>query len=182
MEKYIITFEDYPQMKEDGVKFYSCNEAPWWYASEQIISKLTPYTEPDLEQVRQEAYQKGLDDAWECARKVALSEADGGVAWEQKKLVFGKSNYNILKDVSVKDAIKKIQQCDDMKIFKPGNEVVSTLGVGIVTKVTRTGVELFHKDGSTAFDRFESVKKTGRNFPEFVELLKKMEGESNDPD
>ena len=48
---------------------------------------LTPYTEPDLERVRKEAYdkgfdagrtlntgkyEKGLNDAWECARKIFL--------------------------------------------------------------------------------------------------------------
>ena len=87
-----------------------------------------------------------------------------------------------LKTFLAPEAIEKIRQWEDKKIFKPGNEVVSTCGVGIVTKVTRTGVELFHKDGSTGYDKFEAVKKTGRHFPEFVELLAKMKGESNDPD
>ena len=202
MGKYIITFEDYPQIEEDGVKFYSCNEAPWWYASEQIISKLTPYTEPDMEKVNAEkdkiydearargydegrarGYQEGLFDAWDAARKIVLSREDGGLfGYEERKAVFGCGNYMALKTFLAPEAIEKIRQWEDKKIFKPGNEVVSTCGVGIVTKVTRTGVELFHKDGSTGYDKFEAVKKTGRHFPEFVELLAKMKGESNDPD
>lgn len=204
MGKYIITFEDYPQMEEDGVKFYSCNEAPWWYASEQIISKLTPYTEPDLDAIRNEAYEKGVQDTkqhWvdaprSCAYRVGYEEGLND-AWDAARKIFeynattlnkifSKCCYSVVRDIlrkySASEVIEKIRQWEDMKILKPGNEVVSTQGVGIVTKVTRTGVELFHKDGSTGYDKFEAVKKTGRHFPEFVELLAKMKGESNDPD
>ena len=206
MRKYIITFEDNSEVEEGGVKYFRCTQAPWSYTSEIMISKLTPYTEPDLDAVKKEAYQRGVEDGaksvenWnEQEKKLRMDEAyKKGLsdAWETVKELFSftfDEHGTIFKTTSVRDivrkysaseAIEKIRQYDDMKIkiFKPGNEVVSTLGVGIVTKVTRTGVELFHKDGSTGYDKFEAVKKTGRDFAEFVELLAKMRGESNDTD
>ena len=62
MGKYIITFEDNSEVEEDGVKYFRCTEVPWSYTSEIMISKLTPYTEPDIEQVRKEAYEQGRRD------------------------------------------------------------------------------------------------------------------------
>ena len=62
MGKYIITFEDNSEVEEDGVKYFRCTEVPWSYTSEIIISKLTPYTEPDLDAIRNEAYEKGVQD------------------------------------------------------------------------------------------------------------------------
>ena len=206
MRKYIITFEDNSEVEEGGVKYFRCTQAPWSYTSEIMISKLTPYTEPDTQQVNAEkgkiydeararGYQEGLFDAWEAARKIGSNSM---CSLKEMGFDFGQcvvNDYNpswfVVKNYSASECIEKIRQyehiekirqCDDMILFKPGNEVVTTQGVGIVTKVTRTGVELFHKDGSTGYDKFEAVKKTGRHFPEFVELLAKMKGESNDPD
>jgi hypothetical protein len=71
-----------------------------------------PYTEPDLEQVKKEAYDKGYDDAaeeigsdeqaiadkayknglsdaWEAARKVALSGEKGGLPTSEYCEIFG---------------------------------------------------------------------------------------------
>ena len=44
--KYIIEFEDEPCMREDGLNFYKCIQAPWWGLSEEVIKYLTPY-QPD---------------------------------------------------------------------------------------------------------------------------------------
>ena len=90
-KKYIIELEE-PEMFDER-KYYQCSQMPWWSVSENIVENLTPYTEPDMEQVRKEAYdkgyddataeigsgeqaiaeksyQKGLSDAWEAARKI----------------------------------------------------------------------------------------------------------------
>lgn len=92
--KYIIEVEDKPfeLLSEDGftseklfrVKGFNSLVFDW-----NGLNKLTPYTEPDLEQVRKEAYEKGrkdvedlyddgysdgydagLDDAWKAVRKI----------------------------------------------------------------------------------------------------------------
>ena len=46
--KYIVEFEDEPCMREDGLNFYKCIQAPWLGLSERVIKQLTPYQpEPD---------------------------------------------------------------------------------------------------------------------------------------
>lgn len=44
--KYIIEFEDEPCMREDGLNFYKCIQAPWHQLSDRLIKRLTPY-EPE---------------------------------------------------------------------------------------------------------------------------------------
>ena len=88
-DKYIIELEDKPFHKEDGDFLYRAKGFNSLVFDMTGIGKLTPYTEPDLEQVRKEAYdkgymaayvkshmetrgsyQQGLADAWEAARKI----------------------------------------------------------------------------------------------------------------
>lgn len=96
---------------------------------------LTLYTEPNLDAVRKEAYdkgyqdatvkigsdeqaiaekayQKGLNDAWDAARKILLSKEDGGLfEYDERKAVFGYGNYFlVLKKCSASEAIEKIRQ------------------------------------------------------------------------
>lgn len=96
------------------------------------VSFLTPYTEPDVQQVREDAfkngydaackdidikskinaaYQKGLNDAWDAAKKIVLSREDGGLfEYDTRKAVFGCGNYMALKKYSASEAIEKIRQ------------------------------------------------------------------------
>ena len=109
---------------------------------------LTLYTEPNLDAVRKEAYdkgyqdatvkigsdeqaiaekayQKGLNDAWDAARKIVLSREDGGLfEYEARKSVFGCGNYMALKNYSASEAVKKIRQYEqEQEEIKVGDEV-----------------------------------------------------------
>lgn len=46
MAKYIIEMEDVPSMREDGLLFFKCVDAPWWYISDRHIKRLKPYDAP----------------------------------------------------------------------------------------------------------------------------------------
>lgn len=59
-KKYIIELEE-PEIFDER-KFYTCTQMPWWAVSEKIVENLTPYTEPDLEHVKADAYLAGLKD------------------------------------------------------------------------------------------------------------------------
>lgn len=43
MAKYIIEIEDVPSMYEDGLTYFMCVDAPWWYISDRHIKRLKPY-------------------------------------------------------------------------------------------------------------------------------------------
>lgn len=142
--KYIIEVEDKPfeLLSEDGftseklfrVKGFNSLVFDW-----NGLNMLTPYTEPDTEQVRKkaydkcmneaedlayklyspkidEAYQRGLNDAWEAARKICLEDDDGGIPASAINDIFSVRNYrNALRDFSVSEAIEKIRQYEQEK-------------------------------------------------------------------
>ena len=173
-------------------------------------SYLTPYEEPDLDAVRNEAYEKGvqdtkqhwvdaprscaykfgyengLNDAWDAARKIVLSREDGGLfEYEARKSVFGCGNYMALKNYSASEAVKKIRQYgqEQEEQIQVGDEVVFYNGEKCVVTVVGDGqaAEVMDKGGfSMRMDDGlrNSMKKTGRHFPEIVEVFKKMNGES----
>ena len=156
-----------------------------------------PYTESDIEQVRKEAYkegythgahdakkvfedhaneayQKGLNDAWETARKIVCLISDGGFTQDVLDSIFGSQSYqSIMAKYSASDAIEKISK------YKPvqtqiGDEVEGDFGIGMVTKPLEGGAYIMWKDGSFGSHTANEFKLTGRNFPELVEILRKM--------
>ena len=134
MAKYIIELE----RGETAYKTVNSNGKP-------MIQLLAPtlYTEPDLEQVRDEAYedgyktakvqcdiqaekdmrevggrhyQRGLSDAWEAARKICLNECDGGMSATEVNNIFKVGFYrDALLRYSAAEAIEKIRQYEQGK-------------------------------------------------------------------
>ena len=39
----IVEIEDEPSFSEDGLTFYKCVDAPWWYISDMHINRMKPY-------------------------------------------------------------------------------------------------------------------------------------------
>ena len=109
---------------------------------------LTPYTEPDLEQVRCQAYeegrnsllvevqkagkntikleedeyyQRGLSDAWEAAKKIVCYEIDGGYPIPQMLDLFDRDDLpKILSDYTASEAIEKIRQYEQRQEEQEG--------------------------------------------------------------
>lgn len=169
---------------------------------------IEPYTEPDLEQVRkeayqkgyetgyedgynepgknqQEAYQRGLADAWDAARKIVIGDINFiGSA-------FGSGTRSgIIRDLTASEVIKVLkdyEQKQDAEI-KIGNEVkafekkpfiVTGFGYGDNEEdvycygfVTENGISTSAKKNSCV--------RTGRHFDEIASIFKKMRNESNE--
>lgn len=129
-KKYIIELEDKPFHKGNGDFLYRVKGFNSLVFDMTGVGKLTPYTEPDLAQVRKEAYeagmnsnavrmaddkahesyQKGLSDAWDAARNVvALSTVD-------RRKVFGSEYmYSILGNHTASEAIEKMKAYEQEK-------------------------------------------------------------------
>lgn len=95
-----------------------------------------PYNEPDIEQIRKEAYEKGFDDgrskcssreycmnesyqqglndAWEAARKIC---ANWCISDDDLALIFGKGKTidDIMREFTATEAIEKIRQYEQEK-------------------------------------------------------------------
>ena len=84
---------------------------------------IKPYTEPDLEQVRKEGYEKeyyiGLNDAWEAVGKIYNMCSDVRHKIFKENLI-----RKILSIYSASEAIEKIRQYEQgQKEIKVGDEV-----------------------------------------------------------
>lgn len=126
------------------------------------VEDLTPYTEPDIEQVRKEGYQQGLSDAKE-----------------------GKATCQYCEYEYLDDTEEPCKKCCNayMNKYKPkakeeqiqvGDEVTMVLGKAVVTGVGPVHFEYVYADGSHGYDEVKNVKKTGRHFPEVAAVLEKM--------
>ena len=143
------------------------------YMDFKQVEDITPYTEPDLEQIRKEAYEDGLKDSWEAARKIASDNAGRNYS------IFGQHfTVEILNTHSASECIEKIRQYEqeqeEQKRIQVGDEIEVVSGKAVVVYVDKHKVRYVYSNGVYAFDYIDKVTKTGRHFPEIAEVLQKM--------
>jgi hypothetical protein len=60
------------------------------------------------------SYEKGLEDAWECAKKVVLQYVEGGFKIDVFKKIFGESTYqSVLKKYTASETMQKIKEYEE---------------------------------------------------------------------
>lgn len=173
------------------------------YMDFKSVEDLTPYTEPDLEQVRKEAYEKGFDagrtlntgkyekglnDAWEAARKIVLDV----IPLDALVKMFGNDPYSLIGKIfevySASEVVTRIKAWEEeqkeQKEIKVGDEV-GYYGVadehgnvcysGVVLEIRKDDYLVMEKSGKTYQLKKKLVmSKTGHHFPEIATVLKKM--------
>lgn len=140
------------------------------YIDFKSVEDLTPYTEPDLEQVKA--------DVWKCAGKIAYMYS------EERKKVFGENLIQNIYDIySASEAIEKIRQYEqeqDAEI-KVGDEVCpreAEYDDMIVTRLWKDDydsdwIDAIGFDGRISSFLVSRVSKTGEHY-EIAEVLRKM--------
>ena len=188
----VIPLEVCVQGNEEKIKF-NC----------ELTNNLTPYTEPDMEQVRKEAYdkcmdeaemsayklyspkideayQRGLSDAWDAAKKIGSNSM---CSLEEMGFDFGQCVFNdynpswyVVKNYSASECIEKIRQYEQEKEgqIQVGDEVIIRDKTAVVTEITDRYVRIMYSDGSCYALFSKGIVKTGRHFPEIAEVLQKM--------
>ena len=131
-------------------------------------------------------YQKGLKDAWECARKIVLPGDVSGIYLADLEEIFDRSSLqDVIKDYSPSEAIEKIQKYEQKKEkeeIKVGDEVNAPFGKAIVVNIDSVAekIWLVYADGHGGFEYFKDAPtKTGRHFPEIAEVFAKMKESDN---
>lgn len=131
------------------------------------------------------AYRRGLNDAWECARKICTNWCLSDKTLAE---IFGngKTIDDIMREYSASEAIAKIKeyekkQTDEIKV---GDEVYSETSntKAVVTRVTSWGeYECINSCGAQFVLEKETWnrywKKTSRHFSQIAEVLKELGGE-----
>lgn len=130
---------------------------------------------------RQAEYQRGLDDAWEAARKIMLTPEEGGISFRDLSEIFGcNSAHNCFKYLSASEAIAKLKAYEEKQNDKieVGDEVMpNNLNKGkkpyiVVSFGTNTACG-FTSDGIWTGWELNEITKTGRHF-DIEKILKDM--------
>ena len=171
-KKYIIELED----NESVYKTVVANGYPMI----QIIVP-APYTKPDLEQVRKEAYEQGLSDAWEAARKIWQSD-------NHLRIFKVPMRMDCFTKFSASECIEKIRQYEQEKEerIQVGDEVIRHYKSEFAEGDDAPSIFLSEEDGYFRCLAFNGrsimiaeypknqYRKTGRHFAEIAEVLQKM--------
>lgn len=164
MAKYIIEFND--EANKDLIEdaYYSCKQIPWWGVSEEIVKRLTPYTEPDRKSIE--------DEAWKFIRKFCMMEyGDIRECYKEDYWsdIFEKYTYSEAK--AKYEAWKK-----EKEEIHVGDEVELYGRKSIVVYVGAD--EVYHLIDETWIREVVQGKyqltKTGRHFDEVEKLLERM--------
>lgn len=161
-KKYIIELLDECNSEFKGIMVFGLTQEK--QISVELIPEesLRPYTEPDLEKIKKEAYEQGLSDA------------------EEGKATCQYCEYEYLDDT--KEPCKKCCKAY-MNKYKPkakeeqiqvGDEVIIRNKTAVVTEITDRYVRIMYSDGSCYALFSKGIVKTGRHFPEIVTVLEKM--------
>ena len=132
-----------------------------------------------------DAYDRGLNDAWEAAGKIFKGIDGGGFFASELIEIFGEIPLStILERNTPQEAIAKIKEYEGKKKqdaeINVGDEVIDEFGIkAVVVRV----VHYSEEDGILTWDGVQmaiasanELKKTGRTFPEIVEILKELRG------
>lgn len=209
-KKYIIELLDKCNSKFKGIMLFGLTQEEQISVELMPEESMTPYTEPDIEQVRKEAYdkgyhnghsacyetakdimeekkneayQRGLADAWETARKIVTMPDRDFINSDILDLDPGES---IFTKYTASEAIAKIKEYEDGKQeIKVGDEVERILNGEVDSKAVFLGDDdgyfrcLFWTGScfTTLCYPKKQFRKTGRHFPEIAAVLEKMRGE-----
>ena len=135
----------------------------------------------DEQAIAEEAYQRGLNDAWEVARKIY------DISQEDRLEIFPEASTFVVADIcdrySASEAIDKIRQYEQGKEeqIQVGDEVILDGRKYVVLVVDEDGIpeKLLEPDGCTlTLTTDVKLPKTGRHYPQIAEVLAKMKEES----
>ena len=176
MSKYIIELDDRIKIvtsvgvTENGVVYTTSD---YVHNLEELNSD---YINEHFGELQDQAYQKGLDDAWECAKKMTWTAKHGGYG-ERLSDVFGRTDSFDFYDYTPNEAIEKLkafeQKQDEINV---GDEVDWEGDKFVVTRIFKPYNQKEQCDGVDAdgcvYDAMliENLTKTGRHFDvRFVE-------------
>lgn len=111
-----------------------------------------------------DAYNKGLNDAWELAKKIVINSDDGGYTANELEEMFRTIFPDeVFADFTPQEALAKVKAYEEERNEIKVGDVIRLKGTGnesIVTRVTEISLYFLFKDGScgSLFAKEEFVK------------------------
>ncbi len=128
---------------------------------------------------KEDEYNRGLNDAWELAKKITLTVGDGGIGENKLKELFDyssikRASYWIFKEFTPQEALAKLEAYEKEQEIKVGDIVFndSTMEEGVVTYIKDGEVFMLYNDGSCG-NTDGTLTKTGKHI-DISALLEKI--------
>lgn len=155
-DKFIIRIIKDDTMEIDTNSYYITNDGRLLEESE--LDKLQKYEEEKISY--SEAYNKGLNDAWELARKIDLFDG------KERIKIFGYLTSEYIKEhYTVQEALAKLEAYEkEQNEIKVGDVIICYDKEGVVTKVDDNYFNIIYEDGSS--DKISQIickEKTGKH-------------------
>ena len=153
-----------------------------YYTAVRPIAELeelnSDYINEHYGELQDEAYQAGMDKAWEIARRIRLNYEDGGIDGDGLRKMFGTANtYTIIKDNTASEAVAKIKAYDNVTPsdrIEVGDEVQRDGHKFIVTKIIDdTWFDGVDANGTPIAVIIANVTKTGKHY-DIASILEAM--------
>ena len=198
-DKFIIEIEDVLHIESDKgfwvEPWYMVNGMEGIFFNEDDLDSLDRYDKDAYEEGRAEGslegysrgvnehmndiYEQGLNDAWECARKLVHSRAPE--EWDVMCDLFSVERgrqCDIIAKTNASEAIEKLRDYEAKKDeIKVGDEVIDSNEIlFVVTKVDMDTATVMNCVGHSYPLWKSGLKKTGRHFP-IEDILEQMRGE-----
>ena len=145
-----------------------------YYTAVRPIAELeelnSDYINEHFGSLQDEAYQAGMDKAWEIARRIRLNCEDGGIDGDGLRKMFGTANtYTIIKDNTASEAVAKIKAYDNVTPsdrIEVGDEVATETGKKYTVVSFGDGGNVcgFNMDGKWTGWKPKEVTKTGKHY------------------
>lgn len=138
----------------------------------------------------EKTYEDGLNEAWECMRKIVTTKRFKTISeyYDYLRRIFGTNSANeVLETNSASEAIAKIKEYEEKRKkveIHVGDEIYSKLTdcKAVIQRIdTWNRYQCFDNKGSQfVIDEQifnECWVKTGKNYPQIIEILKQMKGD-----
>ena len=173
-KKYIIELLDDCTSEFKGIMVFGVTQEK--QISVELIPEesLRPYTEPDLEQVRKEAYQQGLNDARERKATCEFCEYEMRSDRDEPCRICA-CNYTNFFEPKKQDK-EKIKVGDEVSLKSGGRGFVTRI---IILDNEQKSAYVVWSDGYVGNYDLDVLQKTGKHYSDVVEVLQRMKEADN---
>lgn len=174
MSKYIVEIKPEYEDSFKGLMILGAKESKLFVdalAVEDMEELNSDYINEHFGDLQDTAYQRGLEDAWEAARRISVIELNGGLNGKELMKIYGTMDiHKIYDDNTASEAIAKLKAYEEKRSDKiKRGDIVNVKGccndnlLGVVTKVWNDNCYIVWGDGSGGAWSKDSVVKTGKH-------------------
>ena len=138
-----------------------------WGNTITMLDNIKTSLKADNQKAKDVAYQKGLDDAWELARKLVWGFSLAKLQEMGFNIPSHDDEAEVLKMATVQEAISKLKAYEEKKddTIRVGDEVKQNGDKGVCVKIYNDTIRVMWADGSSCRWKLSSdLQKTGKHF------------------